>query len=247
MSIKGRFILVCVIIGILFIVLITWLFGEIGFFVSTLISVIIIVALSFLIGDSFDTSELSYSKKSNSIHSKVVGVTYNNDDGSDRQNYIKQDCQVNDELELIPYFYKGSPAIEVLSKFGNQIGNIKADLAKDIYDDVLNENVKCKITEVTGGVQSAPTHGVNIILLFTEDEVAEKQETIEVEPIEKAEAPIKESEEIEKDPVSDELSNFSNEEKIEKDMKKKSSNPAIIILIIGIACLLLAVIWYFAK
>ena len=122
-----------------------------------------------------------------------MGVTFKNDDYSDRQNIIKSDCVAGDELELSPYLYKGAPAVKLLSHAGNQIGNIKADLAKDIYDDVLNGAVKCVITEVTGGTPSSPTSGVNIILLFQEDEIKKDKPSVNDKEDAKGETNIRET------------------------------------------------------
>ncbi len=70
------------------------------------------------------------------IKTSIVGVTFNNDDGSSRQN-ILQVLKNNDQLFLKEYTYNGSPAYYVLNKRGGCLGNLPqniADLIKDKYD-----------------------------------------------------------------------------------------------------------------
>lgn len=73
--------------------------------------------------------------------SKVVGVSKVNDDGSSRQEIIKREVLEEDHLML-----KGEPdnaydsnAVMVLSKFGNQIGYLKKELAEKVKPALENE------------------------------------------------------------------------------------------------------------
>ena len=54
-------------------------------------------------------------KDCNNIHTKIVGVTFKNDDGSSRQNYL---CRLRnrEELFLKEYIYEESPAFHVCNK-----------------------------------------------------------------------------------------------------------------------------------
>ena len=54
---------------------------------------------------------------------KVVGVTFNNDDGSSRQEYIKN-LDEDDILSLKHYIYEGRDALYVLDSKGHILGNI---------------------------------------------------------------------------------------------------------------------------
>ena len=70
-----------------------------------------------------------------SIVTKVAGVTFNNDDGSSRQEYLKE-AYVNKgrgAIELERYTYQGKPAIYVLYD-GLCIGNIPQNDVGDVLD-----------------------------------------------------------------------------------------------------------------
>lgn len=106
------------------------------------------------------------------FHSKVAGVTFRNDDGSDRQDYIRSYCRPGSDIILKrepdnPY---DSNAVAVWVK-GNvlasevQIGYLKAEVAEEIADYMDGGGVvEAQITEVTGGTRDKPTFGVNISL-----------------------------------------------------------------------------------
>lgn len=88
---------------------------------------------------------------------KVAGVTYNNDDGSSRQEYIKN-LDENDILSLKHYFYNGNDALYVLDSKGHILGNIphkdvsqvmkfintndELDVSVDEKDSFINEDNK---------------------------------------------------------------------------------------------------------
>lgn len=55
---------------------------------------------------------------------RIAGVTFKNDDGSDRQKII-QSLKDNDLIQLNVYSYKGKEAIGVYTMDNKQIGNIK--------------------------------------------------------------------------------------------------------------------------
>lgn len=84
------------------------------------------------------------------IYTKVVGVTYPNDDGSSRQRILSH-CHSGDEVIFHPFIYEGDPALAVHTKYG-QIGNLSADLASRFEYDYGCDLILCgTITEVTGG------------------------------------------------------------------------------------------------
>lgn len=66
------------------------------------------------------------------IVTKVAGVTFNNEDGSSRQDLLRyiHDNAIKDDISLDTYEYKGEPAVRVL--YGNAcIGNIpKEDVGR---------------------------------------------------------------------------------------------------------------------
>ena len=92
---------------------------------------------------------------------KVVGVTFRNDDGTSRQTVLSH-CHPHDEIYLEYFEYNGDPAYKVLTEHG-QIGNLSASLASelDAYGDDIY--VSGTISEVTGGYQGM-SFGCNIVL-----------------------------------------------------------------------------------
>lgn len=95
-----------------------------------------------------------------SIPTKVVGVTYPNHDGIDRQLLLPR-CHRGDPLTIIFYRYRGEPAYFVYAPCG-EIGNLNRDLAADLYADYGDSAIfNAEITEVTGG-DSGRNYGCNI-------------------------------------------------------------------------------------
>lgn len=83
------------------------------------------------------------------ILTKVVGVSFNNSDGTYRQSILSR-CREGDAVELSFFRYKGDPAYAVYTRHG-QIGNLSADLAQSIYDLPDDYEVSGEITRITGG------------------------------------------------------------------------------------------------
>nr|DAH20951.1 MAG TPA: hypothetical protein [Caudoviricetes sp.] len=84
------------------------------------------------------------------IRTKVKGVTFRNDDGTDRQTILAR-CYPGAPVEILEYSWHGDPAYKVVSEFG-QIGVLSADLAQRIssrYGD--NVIFQATIDAVTGG------------------------------------------------------------------------------------------------
>ena len=84
------------------------------------------------------------------ITTKVKGVTFRNDDGTDRQTILAR-CYPGAPVEIQEYSWHGDPAYKVVSEFG-QIGVLSADLAQRISsrygDDII---FQATIDAVTGG------------------------------------------------------------------------------------------------
>ncbi len=83
------------------------------------------------------------------IHTKVAGVTYRNSDGSSRQEHLSY-CFGGESVEFEHFTYQGAPAYSVHCG-GLQIGNLPADLARDLYELGDNYTFVGEIDEVTGG------------------------------------------------------------------------------------------------
>lgn len=83
------------------------------------------------------------------IHTKVVGVTFRNKDGSSRQENLSY-CVSGGTIEFEHFTYQGAPAYAVYCG-GLQIGNLPADLARDLYELPDTYTFIGDIDEVTGG------------------------------------------------------------------------------------------------
>lgn len=101
------------------------------------------------------------------IHTKVVGVTFNNDDGTSRQDIIAM-LGENEELKLEPYKYEGEPAIGVYeTRRHMQVGNLKKELAKTLYSTLTNNLIQFTLVrEITGGENEML--GCNILIVYKE-------------------------------------------------------------------------------
>jgi hypothetical protein len=105
-----------------------------------------------------------------SIYSKVVGVSFNNNDGTSRQENIKKYLSVGDELHIKGYNYNGNPAIALLAKEGKmntQVGNLSAELVEDIMELPEDMEILIVVKNITGGTPFKPTIGVNIEIFST--------------------------------------------------------------------------------
>ena len=75
---------------------------------------------------------------------KVVGVTFKNDDGTDRQKIIAK-LHVGDELKLLPYKYNGKNAVYVMTQSNMIVGNIPSKNTTEICNK-LEKNEIVRIT-----------------------------------------------------------------------------------------------------
>lgn len=65
------------------------------------------------------------------IETYIVGVTYNNDDGSSRQELLKT-LKNNEQLYLQEYVFNGKPAYYVLNNNNKCLGNLSQDIANNL-------------------------------------------------------------------------------------------------------------------
>lgn len=95
------------------------------------------------------------------IHTKVAGVTFRNGDGSSRQKILADICP--GEAVVFEHFtYQGAPAYSV-SYCGRQIGNLPADLARDLYELSDDYTFVGEVDEITGGYDGM-AYGCNLLL-----------------------------------------------------------------------------------
>ena len=101
------------------------------------------------------------------FHSKVVGVTKRNADGSDRQRVIKR-CRTGERLELVrdrENRYDRN-AVQVCRQNGQQLGLLSRELAEEIAP-ILDDGgiVEVEISDLTGGGWfSGKSRGVNLLI-----------------------------------------------------------------------------------
>lgn len=90
-----------------------------------------------------------------SFLTRVVGVSYDNDDGTSRQEILSE-CFEGEDVELKHQWYNGKPAFAVVSDHG-QIGYLSQDEATDFYNRYyLNDDADAylnhaSISSITGG------------------------------------------------------------------------------------------------
>lgn len=100
------------------------------------------------------------------FYTKVVGVTFNNDDGSSRQKNIAA-CKAGQGVIFRPVAVKGHPeAVAVFTESGKQLGNLNAELAAKLRTEYPFNPMQATIAEVTGGTGSKPTYGCNLHLII---------------------------------------------------------------------------------
>ena len=92
----------------------------------------------------------------------VVGVTYQNDDGSDRQKFLRSFALGHERIETImfnEYQYNNEPALYVLVN-DKIVGNVPANLVKALID-ISTKDFEVTNYEITGG-RGKDSHGVKI-------------------------------------------------------------------------------------
>ena len=100
-------------------------------------------------------------------HTKIVVVSHSNLDGSDRQSLIRE-CQIFETLDLD--HEENNPhdpnAIRVLRKTGEQLGYLRAELAKEIVSKANNGyRFVVFIKDITGGRKKGQSRGVNLLVI----------------------------------------------------------------------------------
>ena len=105
---------------------------------------------------------------------KIAGVSFPNDDGSERQTIIRN-CTAGEQL-LLEHDRNNSYSIyatKILRTNGQQLGHAPEYLAQRIVDRLEDGfHVTSLITQLTGGTHDRPTRGVNVLVLYYQSDVA---------------------------------------------------------------------------
>lgn len=108
---------------------------------------------------------------------KVAGVTFPNDDGSERQDIIRR-CKRGEQLILRHDAYNAHSlfATQVVRANGEQLGHVPEYLAERICGETEDGyNTVCVITGITGGSWDKPTWGVNFAVFFVAKDVTNEE------------------------------------------------------------------------
>lgn len=98
------------------------------------------------------------------FHTKVVGVTFNNDDGSSRQAIIKA-CKPGDDIIFKPVPTAEYPdAIGVFNKRGQQLGHLSQGVAAEIKNEYGYNPMSVTVSNVTGGGEYS--YGCNLHIII---------------------------------------------------------------------------------
>ena len=107
------------------------------------------------------------------IRTKLVGVTYDNEDGENRQDILSS-MTGSEEIEVEKYIFNGEPAAYV--KCGNTVlGNLAAELAKDLEGKYPDARYTAEILDISGG-GGVHTFGCNIELNIIVEERKKAQQ-----------------------------------------------------------------------
>jgi hypothetical protein len=110
------------------------------------------------------------------IHSKIAGVSFNNDDGSSRQQIIRKFCKEGDQLTLKrepnnPYG-RGN-AIAVHLPTGPQLGYIEHGLSRDLAPKIdVGTRLRVTVAAVTGIDKSALGVDIAIEVVMSQYRIA---------------------------------------------------------------------------
>lgn len=115
------------------------------------------------------SSKMAKERIVQTLKTKVVGVTFDNEDGENRQT-ILSNMSGNEEIEVEKYLFKGEPAAYIKWN-GKIIGNLSAEIAKELNRKYPKARYAAKILEISGG--GGQNFGCNIELDIIENEEPE--------------------------------------------------------------------------
>lgn len=111
------------------------------------------------------------------VRTKLVGVTFANDDGSSRQSLIAR-CRAGEPLTLRhePDNPADDHAVAVYNAAGEQLGHRRRKLAREVVEEARGGTIwAAYVSEVTGGYGFKRSLGCNIVLVAAEPGVDEAE------------------------------------------------------------------------
>jgi hypothetical protein len=121
--------------------------------------------------------ELARNMRLRHCFAKIAGVSFPNDDGSERQILIER-CIPGEQLLLIHDAYNEHSIFttKVLRMSGEQLGHAPEYMAEKIVEEI-EDGYKATgvVTAVTGGTIDKPTRGVNFAVFFYAKDVTDQE------------------------------------------------------------------------
>jgi hypothetical protein len=105
--------------------------------------------------------------------SKVAGVTFPNDDGTERQDILSR-CNPGEQLFLKHDAYSKFSlyATQIFRTNCEQLGHVPEYLAEQICSEIENGyRIICILKDITGGTLDKPTRGANFVVFFVAKDV----------------------------------------------------------------------------
>lgn len=111
------------------------------------------------------------------FRTKIVGVTFGNDDGSSRQKIIAG-CKIGQGVVFRPMNDPQHPeSIGVFTENGQQLGHLAADLSQELREKYSQNPMQAEIENITGG--DGYNYGCNLhITIYKMPSEYKKQETV---------------------------------------------------------------------
>ena len=131
------------------------------------------------------------SKLLKSFDTAVVGVTFNNDDGSSRQQILSE-TDVDDPVTLEFYEYDGNPACAVYV-FGKQIGHVRKEFAAELAEQYNGCYFVGKVKKILGGPEyGLPNYGCVIDIYIYDEDPTSAERTFSMFDADRAEQTLQE-------------------------------------------------------
>ena len=131
-----------------------------------------------------------------SMTTRVVGVSFDNDDGTSRQDIIS-DLSVGEALLLNYHEYENEPAYAVTDALGNCIGHVSKELAVTIYQKYKDCYFAVSVDDITGG-DSGLKYGcvINIDIYDSAPDFSQNESPIAATVDDSVSAPVQNAESI---------------------------------------------------